>query len=265
MSLDRVYRHLWSALTEGEGEVFGGSSPRGPEWIFSMTDDLGLDARTRVLDLGCGPGEQARELRRRYGARIVCVDPLLSHLHSVRAACAAGSAGLAFLPAAGRMERVPLASGSVDLVWLRDALVHSARPDLTAAECQRVLVSGGHLLLHSAYATEKLSSAERQLLIENMLVSEAGLDREVVDRALERSGLRKVREEELGSELAEHYEVAEGAGSRALLRIARVGRSPEEARRRWGDERLAATWGIDHWVVFELLGKLSYRTTLLVA
>lgn len=264
MSLGGLYRHLWEALGEESlPELRDLDSPRGPEWIFELTDSLGLGPESSLLDLGSGPGEQALELAERYSVRPVCIDPLPVHLDVARGA--ARRAGVGLRAVAGTMERVPIAAASVDLVWLRDALLHATDLELTAGECHRVLRPGGSLLLHAAFATERLAAQELELLREEMAVEAESLDRRRVDRAFSEAGFEEVRSEELGSELAEHYERTERLGSRALVRLAQLERSPQELRERLGPERFSAARGLYHWIVFELLGKLSYRTSLLRA
>lgn len=256
MSLTDLYRHAWAALApDGFEEIDAVEPPRGPEWLFELLDQIELEPGSRVLDLACGPGEQAMVLGRRYRARVVGIDPVVAQLPLARD-------GRSIHVAAGRMEAIPIASGSIDLVWLRDALLHSDDPEATLAGCSRALRPGGHLLLHTAYATELLSEREIELLESEMHVRRAGLDMRRVDAAVSAAGLEVVRSETLGSELAEHYEEENGLGSRALLRLARLNRTPE-LRSRLGDDRYRAARGLYHWVVFELLGKLTYRTSLL--
>ncbi len=260
MSLHDLYRHLWAALEPGElAEIDDVPAPRGPDWIFGLTDEIGLKTSARVLDLGCGPGDQARALADRYRARVVAIDPVVEQLHHARAA--AGSRPV--LVMAGTMESIPAAAASIDLIWLRDALMHSNDPGSTFRECSRVLRPGGHLLLHTAYATARLAAHELELLEADMSVSRASLDVARVDAEISAAGLEIVRREVLGSELAEHYELADGLGGRALVRLARLERHPELLLDRLGPEGFRAARGLYHWVVFELMGKLSYRTSLL--
>lgn len=260
MKLTDLYRHLWAALEPGDfAEVEALEPPRGPEWIFELVDGIALGKGARILDLACGPGEQAVALAERYAARVVAIDPLVAQLRDARRLAGERLVRVA----AGRMEAVPLADGSVDLVWLRDALMHTGDPEATLGHCRRVLRPGGHLLLHTAYATAKLAAHELELLAADMSVRRAGLDAARVDAAIARAGFEIVRDEVLGSELAEHYELENGLGARALRRLALLNRRPEAVLARWGEERLRTARGLYHWVVFELLGKLSYRTSLL--
>jgi SAM-dependent methyltransferase len=258
VSLEDLYGHLWAAL--GENELAAAdddvSPPRGPELLFEITDAIAPRESSLIVDLGCGPGDHASALSERYGSRVVGIDPLLPHLVETARRSRA-------LPVGGVMESIPLPAGSVDLLWLRDALLHSARPERTLEECHRVLRGGGHLLLHAAFATDELSARELGTLVTDLRVQPGSLDLGRVSTAIDRCGFVTVREEVLGSELAEHYESADGLGSRALMRLARLKREPERLARLLGDERYRAAYGVYNWVVFELLGKVSYRTLLL--
>ncbi len=255
MRLSDLYRHAWRALApEGFPEVDRVEPPRSPEVVFEMVSGLGLGPQSRVLDLACGPGRHAAELARRHGVRVVGVDPVIGQLRDARAA-----SSLQVL--VGAMESVPLAPASVDLVWLRDALLHSNDPEATLHSCARVLRPGGHLLVHTAFATELLATHELELLESDVRARREALDRERVDRAAADAGFEVVRQMELGSELAEHYDDADGLGGRALSRLARLRRS-EDLEDRLGEAQFRSAWGLYHWVVFEFLGKLTYRTSL---
>ncbi len=95
-----------------------------------------------VLDLGCGTGFFRPALRQRYpGARYLGLDLAPGMLGFARAA--QGSAGEWV---AGDAEQLPLATGSVDLVFSSLALQWCPRPEAVFAELARVLRPGGRCL-----------------------------------------------------------------------------------------------------------------------
>lgn len=115
-------------------------------------------APERILDAGCGPAPQAAALARRYpGARLLALDFSLPMLARSRAigwrARMLGKRPPAALCAS--LERLPLAAGSVQLVWSNMALhwVRDARAAL--AEFQRVLAPEG-LLMFSTLGPDTL-------------------------------------------------------------------------------------------------------------
>jgi 2-polyprenyl-6-hydroxyphenyl methylase/3-demethylubiquinone-9 3-methyltransferase len=109
--------------------------------------ELGALGGRRVLDAGCGGGLVARELAA-AGAEVVGVDRSLGSLGVARRAV-----GRRFVPAQGRLERLPFADGSFDAVVAADVLEHL--PDLPAAvaELARVLAPGGGLVFDTVNRT----------------------------------------------------------------------------------------------------------------
>jgi malonyl-CoA O-methyltransferase len=115
-------------------------------------------APERILDAGSGPAPQAAALRKRYpGAQLLALDFSLPMLARARAigwrARLLGRRPPAALCAS--LERLPLAAGSVQLVWSNMALhwVRDARAAL--AEFQRVLAPEG-LLMFSTLGPDTL-------------------------------------------------------------------------------------------------------------
>src|SRR5215472_13065100 len=117
---------------------------RGPA-ARSIADTAGVTDTDLVADIGCGPGAAVREAARR-GARAVGIDPsgaalwLAGRISTLRRADR-----VSWTP--GRAETLPLADGSVTIVWSLSSAHHWS--DLTAAlgEIRRVLVPGGKMLI----------------------------------------------------------------------------------------------------------------------
>lgn len=113
--------------------------------LLERLDDTDIDPRV-VVDLGCGTGEQARMLYSRYpGAGILALDAALPMLRA--AATHRGWLRRRFHPLVADAQTLPLASGSVDLVYTN--LMAQWSPDLPRLlnGIRRVLRPGGVLVL----------------------------------------------------------------------------------------------------------------------
>lgn len=90
-----------------------------------------------VLDLGAGTGHASRELKRRYSsAKVIALDLSLPML---RASARQQSLLRRFAPVCGDAHRLPLRSGSLDLVVSHLLLEWCHDPDAVFAEVARVL------------------------------------------------------------------------------------------------------------------------------
>ena len=113
-----------------------------------------------LLDAGCGTGNALPALRKRYAkARIIELDLALAMLRCARAR-SSGPWWKSMLtqtvtPLCGDLEALPLASGSVDLVWSNLALQWANDNDKAFAEFHRVLAPGG-LLMFSTFGPDTL-------------------------------------------------------------------------------------------------------------
>jgi SAM-dependent methyltransferase len=97
-----------------------------------------LDGRAQVLEVGCGPGDDARRLAAR-GHRVTALD-IEAH-----EGWAEPPEGVTFIEASA--ERLPFPDASFDAVIERDALHHVGEPGRALREMRRVLRPGGVALI----------------------------------------------------------------------------------------------------------------------
>ncbi len=112
----------------------------------------------RILDAGSGTGNAWRGLAARYpGSRIVALDLAPGMLRQARAAAPWQQRLLRRLPAAvcGDLECMPLAQGSMDLVWSNLALQWVNALPQAFAEIRRVLAPGG-LFMFATFGPDTL-------------------------------------------------------------------------------------------------------------
>jgi ubiquinone/menaquinone biosynthesis C-methylase UbiE len=91
----------------------------------------------RVLDIGCGRGDNLRRLTR-YGGRPIGIEPSVERAHE--------AAQLA-PTATGVGEAVPLSSERFDMVYISHVLHHARDVEAVLRESHRALVPGGLLFV----------------------------------------------------------------------------------------------------------------------
>lgn len=107
---------------------------------------------TRLLDLGCGTGLQTIELARRYPeAEVIAMDLA----HAMVRATGTRTAGHPTRLVCGDAARLPLADGSVDMVFSNLTLQWCLDVDAVFAELHRVLRPNG-LLLFTTFGPDTL-------------------------------------------------------------------------------------------------------------
>lgn len=144
---DAFYSRIWGGedihigLYEGGVESISVASHRTLERIATELGALGREAR--VIDLGAGYGGAARYLATRFGCRVTCLN--LSEVQNARNRKLTEDAGLGHLVEVvhGTFEDIPFESGTFDLVWSQDAILHSGDRERVLEEVSRVLRPGG--------------------------------------------------------------------------------------------------------------------------
>ncbi|QOR39913.1 methyltransferase domain-containing protein [Billgrantia diversa] len=175
--LDRLNAH-YEAATASQGETLlarlqeafraAGSDP----YRLSLDDVAGVDqlhlggrrasralaalgelrGGERVLDVGCGTGGASRLLAAEYGCDVVGVDITPAFIEVANwLSLATGLADHTRFVCADAAD-VPLAAGSLEVVWCQHALMNMPHVPRVLAEWQRLLVSEGRVLLHELVA-----------------------------------------------------------------------------------------------------------------
>jgi ubiquinone/menaquinone biosynthesis C-methylase UbiE len=105
-----------------------------------LADFAGVEAGTRVLDVGCGPGALTAELARRLGAAHVAgIDPSASFVDACRARLPEADIKL------GPAEQLPWGDATFDSALSQLVLSFVANADQVAQEMRRVVRARGTL------------------------------------------------------------------------------------------------------------------------
>jgi len=182
---DAFYQTIWGGqdihigLYADEIEPIADASRRTVETM--ATQLVGVDATTRILDLGAGYGGSARFLAERFGCRATCLN--LSETQNDLNRKLTADAGLTDLVSVvyGDFENIPEPDDSFDIVWSQDAILHSGNRTRVLDEVSRVLVSGGQFIF-----TDKTEDLTNQLRMHYWRVGQALKDR--YDEAVTLSG-----------------------------------------------------------------------------
>ncbi len=207
--------------------------------VERLADLLGaVPADDRILDIGSGFGGAARYLARRFGAEVVALN--LSERENERCEALNAAAGLAHLidVVDGSFEDIPLADGSVDVVWSQDAILHSGRRDRVVAEVSRVLKPGGRFVLTDIMASGRCGPEALAPVLARIHLDTLG-SVPFYQQAGETNGLALTGWYDLSAELPVHYaRVAAELDARREALASRVSAA-------YIDRMLA---GLNHWV-----------------
>jgi SAM-dependent methyltransferase len=210
--------------------------PRGFDLLFDLVAAMGLPPGSDAVDIGCRvDGPHARELASRFGFNVVGIDPDAEPPYIV-----------------GRVEELPLADQSMDLVWCRDVLMLVEDLPRAFSEMHRVLRPGGRALVYIMVATDTLDA-------ELAGFCEGTLDPEAYESAMQ--GFRIDERVEIGSEWGELDDGRKPA--QRLLWAARLKRDPERYVAQFGRANYDVMLADCLWHVYAMLGKLHRRAYLL--
>lgn len=247
-AVERSYEDGLLAVLDEPGPV------RGPDLMLDLLDRVGPGPGDVLLDVGSRDGRHLVELHGRYGCRVVGVEPAPGNLERMRRV----HGGPPHPVARAVAEALPVATGSVDVAWIRDVLVHVDPLAPALAEVARVLRPGGAAVVFRVVATPLLEPVEAEELWRLCAVAPASAEGATFDAAVAAAGLVVEHREDVGSEWREHREVTGTLrASEQLLRIARLRRDPERYRAALGREVADGELGNALYGVYQLLGKLT--------
>jgi ubiquinone/menaquinone biosynthesis C-methylase UbiE len=255
-SVQELYGELWAEKSPLERELERSLDPRDMTSLYDAFAALAPGPGDLVVDIGCRDARHAVELHRRFGSRVVAVDPV--PLHVRRASERLAEAGLedSIDVAEAAIEALPLADGVADFVWCRDVLNHVDLPR-GLAECARVLRAGGRMLVYQTFATDALEPKEARRLFAATAIVAENMQPAYFEATARARGFSVESVDAVDSEWRERrIEDGNWNASEDLLTIARIRRREAELVERFGRARVEAALGNALWGVYQVLGKL---------
>ena len=149
---ENIHRSLWTTNTKTLEEALN----RINEYVLNEIEAV-APMHARIADLGCGVGASLMYISPRLKAPETAVGITLSPVqarlaHQFTKACGLGGQ-INFVE--GDFTSVPLASGTLDVVYSVEAVVHAQEPDRYFREAGRLLRVGGKLILVDDYRTAR--------------------------------------------------------------------------------------------------------------
>ena len=247
-------------------------SPRSlNQLMFDLVAETGLPPGSTVLDVGAREGRYSFELSRRFGFTVRGVEPVRRHLDNAVRDLAAFAiedpeAAARVRIDEGIAEKLTDPTGSVDLIWCRDVLVHVEDLETVFAEFRRVLKPGGRALVFQMTATDWLSPAEAAFMWPPAGIHATSLDPQRIEAAIAAAGLSIAQCIQLHGETRERLEEDSVAtSSKQLLRVSRMLRNRAAYEERFGTIAYEYVLTDSLWGVYQMIGKLNPRIYVLSA
>ncbi len=250
---------------EGAVEVLERSlSPRRGKSIFDTVAALGIGSDDVVLDIGGRDGTHGLVMAERFGCRVLSVDPAPANIEDGIKAVAEHDYGHLVDVRLGAIEQIPAGDSEFNLVFSRDMIGHVEDLEAGMAECARVLVPGGRMVVHRVLATELMEPTEAQRLYAETATVPERMNVEDWERTLERAGFSVESLDLIGSEW---YEATQEAGVSAnyALQISRLRRAKTELLEELGEFAYRSMYSNALWGIYILIGKLETRLYVLRA
>ncbi|MBX3012638.1 MAG: methyltransferase domain-containing protein [Caldilineaceae bacterium] len=231
--------------------------PRPATMLYDKMGEVGLNAASLLLDIGCRDAQHTCALVQRFGAMAMAIDPVDDHFRRAQQVIAEQQLTERITVLRGRIEAIPAPAKNINYIWCRDVLNHVADLRLALRECARVLKPGGSMLVYQTFATDLLEPPEAARLYAPLAIIAANMSSAYFEEVSRRVGLRIVQKDVIASEWREAWE-EDGTHTTALqlLRLARLRRQRERYIAILGRVRYEVELANCYWGVYQMLGKL---------
>ncbi len=232
--------------------------PRPRTSIYDTFGTLGVGEGGYVLDIGGRDAAQALDLAERFGCRVLSVDPVQANIDFGTEDIANHEYGHLVQIELGTINDIPAGDDSFDAVFSRDMLGHVEDLAGALAECRRVLVPGGAMVIHDVFATRLLESEESARLCADLAQVPERLDAELFEQTVAEAGFAIEVLDRVGSEWLEALLEGED-GEKRLLRAARLNRDRDRLVEEMGVVPYRGVLGNTLWTIYRMIGKLEDR------
>jgi SAM-dependent methyltransferase len=121
---------------------------RGPEATREMAEEIGLNDKMQVLDIGSGLGGPSRRLASNYGCHVTGLDLTEAYCHFAKALSIRLGLDNLVSYRTGNALDMPFDDMSFDVLWTQHAAMNINDKTQLYSEMFRVLKPGGHLAIY---------------------------------------------------------------------------------------------------------------------
>jgi len=235
--------------------------PRGPDTLFDVIARL-APLRGVAIDVGCGQGREAVELKRRFSQRVLAIDPAPRFQPTAGEVMQMPSDGGQLTFCIGLADQLPARAEAADVVLYREMLY--LVPDLVAVfrECRRVLKPTGYGVVYQLFNTPWHEPEESKRFWDDP-IAERNATVEHFEQAADVAGLVIEERIDLRSETVEWFEERDGKAGRELRAAARLIRDPGRYIEQFGATAYTTKLNDALWFVNRMIGKLTQRIYVL--
>jgi SAM-dependent methyltransferase len=255
-SIQELYGELWATdQSEIEAELARSLHPGDLDSLYDEFAQLGVGPDHVVLDAGARDALHSVKLVRRFGCRVVAVDPIPLHVDRARKRIADEDVGERIDVAEAALESLPFDDNSFDYIWCRDVLNH-VELDRGLPECKRVLRPGGSMLIYQTFATKALEPQEAERFFAAAATRPENMSPSFFEDRARAAALEIVGVNQLDGEWRERM-LEDGSWDAVsdLLALSRLKRRENELVERFGRATLEAERSGLLWGVYQVLGK----------
>jgi SAM-dependent methyltransferase len=256
ISSNELYGELWAAEQSPiEAELTRSLEPRGTDSLYDELAALGVGVDDVVLDAGARDAAHSVKLARRFGCRVVAVDPVPLHIERAEKRVADENLGDRIDVAEAALESLPFGDESFDYIWCRDVLNH-VELERALTECRRVLRPGGSMIVYQTFATDAIEPEEAQRFFAAAATHSENMSPSFFEDRARVAGLDVVRCNPLHGEWRERM-LEDGSWDAVsdLLALSRLKRREPELVERFGHAAVEAERGGLLWGIYQVLGK----------
>ena len=256
ISSEELYGELWAANESAvEAELKRSLNPENLDSLYDEFARLGVRAEHVVLDAGARDAAHSVRLARRFGCRVVAVDPIALHIERAQKRIADEGLSDHIDVSQAALESLPFDDESFDHIWCRDVLNH-VELDRGLRECKRVLRPGGSMLIYQTFATEALEPKEAKRFFAAAATRGENMSPSFFVARARSAGLEIVRGKQLHGEWRERM-LEDGSWDAVsdLLALSRLKRREPELVEQFGRTAVEAERGGLLWGIYQVLGK----------